>query len=546
MATDPIALLQAVHAELVPLAPDVAALQKQPDDRKVLGDAVAAATEVSAMGSYLGARAASAVLAAVADVALKYAAAAGHPHAAKVAKAVPKALADAQAAEAAWAPPPPPPSPPPPVKPVMSVQPLAAVRVDKAAPVNVHAPVSLDRDAPEDAEADFVVTGLSPEFFVGGAIPAGKVKVAKGAKAGGVPFQLTPQADTPWHRAKAEFRISSPVNAVLGTAAASFDVIGHDDPPPPPPPPGTNPSGLPWRSGVTVPSNLADMVGDVRKFGANRGRKVDIVNVKSLGTAGWSELVNAVAHKGPVYQALADDGMAVTQVIDYIPRQPGISGNVLQQAGAGAFDKYWQQIGQMLRAYPKAGGFYAIRAGHELNGTFAWGPTADPDQKTFANYKASFARFSGIMQEQIPGVQIDWCWLRRGRPYRWDDVFPGARYVHIAGLDPYDNEGQGPLADDAAFQRYAFLKDASGIPHGPGAALEWAVAHGLKAGFAEWGLSTGGDDPVFMRGMFGLFKKYAASLAYEVYFNIQAEKDHRLFDSNPNATAEYKRTWTAG
>ena len=39
----------------------------------------------------------------------------------------------------------------------------------------------------------------------------------------------------------------------------------------------------------------------------------------------------------------------ISQVVDYIPVNSGMGGNVLQAAGAGAFDAKWRQIGETLK-----------------------------------------------------------------------------------------------------------------------------------------------------------------------------------------------------
>jgi beta-mannanase len=289
------------------------------------------------------------------------------------------------------------------------------------------------------------------------------------------------------------------------------------------------------------------MVDQMRAFAAFRGRPIDIANVKSNGTKDAQQLESSILAKGPVYQALHDADIAVSQVLDFIPADPGGDGYAM--ALGGAFDALWTRIGQALAGYPKRRTFY-VRLGHELNGTFAWGP-----QRDARKYVAAFRRCALILKATVPGVQIDWNWLRRPNGVAYEAAYPGDDVVDVVGMDPYGN--QDGLDTPAGVAQYLSATEGAS-PAGPASALAWAKARGKKVGWAEWGVTVepgvgDRDYPLYIEAMFDFLKANAEFVAYDIYFEIDASgegrgRNHLLGPGTdaPRASQRYAELWRAG
>jgi hypothetical protein len=294
----------------------------------------------------------------------------------------------------------------------------------------------------------------------------------------------------------------------------------------------------------------------IRAFENMRKRKVDIVNVKSQRDS-FSNLVNSIAQKGPVYTSLYNEGICISQVVDFIPStfnaSMAVSTQAFKDCVAGNFDSYYRSILGNLKKYSKNTPYF-MRVGHELNGTSV-GPNDDQDAHA-ANYIAAFRYFVSMAKNTIPGLLIDWNWLRRGGPNH-ASVFPGAAYVDLWAADIYCNPPVSPvdqsIINDAKWNLFTHLTDSDGA-HGPDAFADEATAHGCVTGFAEVGMSndrgpnSDGDSARFVQGMWDFFSARPDEAAYEIWFNINdpaAANHHELTAAaNPRGQAEYISLWT--
>jgi hypothetical protein len=317
-------------------------------------------------------------------------------------------------------------------------------------------------------------------------------------------------------------------------------------------------SGLDWMSGVCVPDNSDQMLlgaSGVRAFENMRQRKVDIINVKSNRKT-FSDLVNSINIKGSVYRNLYDEEICISQVIDFIPASYGVSKTVATQAfkdcAAGRFDANYRSVLNDLKSYPKRQPYF-MRVGHELNGTSP-GPNDDSDPNA-ANYIAAFRYFVSMAKNTIPGLLIDWNWLRRSAPGSHSHVscYPGSAYVDLWAADIYCNPPVSQsIVDDASWNTFTHLNDSLGA-HGPDAFADEAVAHGKVTGFAEVGMSndrgphSDGDSARFVQGMWEFFSARPDAAAYEIWFNINdvASGNHHELSvaANPDGRAKYIQLW---
>jgi hypothetical protein len=345
--------------------------------------------------------------------------------------------------------------------------------------------------------------------------------------------------------------------AALQTWVKSDVGIGHTPQRGPSSYPGAR-SGLTWMSGVTVPDNSSGMLlgsGGIRAFENFRKRKVDIVNVKSSGGNGFSALVNSITSniKKDVYKSLYDEGICVSQVIDFIPRDYSGTANgtkAFKDCIAGNFDGYYTSILNALKGYSKRKPYF-LRVGHELDGTSV-GPSDDSDAHA-ANYKAAFRYFVSMAKNSINDVLIDWNWLRRPN-YSHTDAYPGDDYVDIYGADIYFNPGSDAVVNYNSHMNLFINETQPDGASGPGSFATEAVAKSKVTGFAELGLANQGaphsayDSAEFVQGMWDWLNANSSSVAYEIWFNIfdsGSGKHHEVIPSaaNPDGSAKYATLW---
>ena len=318
-------------------------------------------------------------------------------------------------------------------------------------------------------------------------------------------------------------------------------------------PPTANRSGLRWASGLTTQGGSGGDLDELRRWEAWRGRKVDIVNLKSRRKDGWEELVRSFRQKEETYDALNREGVRVSQTLPMWPRRSG-SDDPLGDARAGAFDRHHAEIAAMLAGYRPLPGM-VLRLAHECSSASQqdW-MGVDPDRANFAAWKAAWRRIGSVYKEAIPGLLLEWNHIRRpGIDVRGG--YPGDDLVDIVGVDSYNNKEE--IGDDAGWDEYADRRKG-GMPNGPRAWLRYAVGLGKKVGYAEWGITNpegaghACDSARYVRGMHELFRDEAGHVAYECYFNCRgvAPVDHRLLADdepsarNPQAAVAYRHLWS--
>src|SRR4051794_38061357 len=339
----------------------------------------------------------------------------------------------------------------------------------------------------------------------------------------------------------------------LALPAAALGRAGDVAAAKPAPPPTANRSGLRWASGLTTQGGSGGDIDELRQWEAWRGRKVDIVNLKSRRNDGWEEPVRSFRPKAAVYDALRGEGVRVSQTMPMWPRRSG-SDDPLADARAGAFDRRHAEIAATLAGYRPLPGM-VLRLAHESSsGSQQDWMGADPDRVNFAAWKAAWRRIGSVYKEAIPGLLLEWNHIRHpGIDVRGG--YPGDDLVDIVGVDSYNNEEE--IGDDAGWDEYADRRKG-GMPNGPRAWFRYAVGLGKGISFAEWGVTNPAgaghacDSARYVLGMHELFRDGAEHVAYECYFNCRgvAPVEHRLVvdgepsDRNPQAAAAYRRLWS--
>lgn len=203
---------------------------------------------------------------------------------------------------------------------------------------------------------------------------------------------------------------------------------------------------------------------------------------------------------------------------------PGTAAANFASVSSGAYDPYYAYVARLLvnAGYPDA----VVRIGWEFDGNwFPWSARYDP-QGYIASYRHVVAVFRGVS----PSFRFDWSGSAEFQS-QWSRYWPGRAYVDMVGLDIYDQGLHVPynpftgswLSPSLAWSRtYGHLSQAD----------RFAVRHGLPMSLPEWGLSQGGaqlpyshggDNPLFVRGMYAWLSTMRptgpGSLAFASYFD---------------------------
>lgn len=203
------------------------------------------------------------------------------------------------------------------------------------------------------------------------------------------------------------------------------------------------------------------------------------------------------------------------------------------QCAAGAFDNHFRGVAQRLvwRGATDA----IIRLGWEANGTwFPWSIKGN-----YNGFKACFRRAVQAMRSVVPGLKIEWSVNRESWNGKYQNVaanaYPGDDVVNVIGLSYYD---QWPAATSEAVWNSSFKPELDFWAN-------FARSRGKQLAVGEWGLgnkSGGGfDNPFFIRKMREFFAQNASLIAYEAYFNCEAQ-NYRIYPewNNPQAALAYK------
>jgi len=289
-----------------------------------------------------------------------------------------------------------------------------------------------------------------------------------------------------------------------------------------------NPSGLPWKSGVT---------GDWKAFASWRGRPVDTVVVYnhercfngcgdnmddtySLDNNGGNDLYGSGYRGWVVFsQALLpkDDSGTYT----------------LAKCGSGSYNSDFAAIATRLKNDNFAGVY--VRLGWEMNGDwYQWGLGRNYGGINNIGHETDFIncwrQAHDAMKAVYPALLFDWNPTKdsshMGDGQNATATYPGDGYVDVVGVDYYDY--YPPYANDTDWNN-DYNTTMSGGPRGLGTWLAFAQAHGKPLSFPEWALSNygsfgtaggGGDNPYFVTKMFQFLQQHAANIAYESYFDV--------------------------
>jgi hypothetical protein len=198
-----------------------------------------------------------------------------------------------------------------------------------------------------------------------------------------------------------------------------------------------------------------------------------------------------------------------------------------------------------------------LRIGHEFTGDWYPWSVEGVDRRpntALAYYADCYRNIVIILRNAQPQAlwTFDWNPTPTASPAELDAAYPGAGYVDVVSTDVYDQAWPAyyPPDCDSGCRRASQTRHWAETRARLETIRAFALAHGKRMGLPEWGVvdeahNGGGDDPVFVRGMRRFIRQSGRTLAYQVYFDVDApDGAHRLFGEPatfPNASAAFRR-----
>ncbi len=205
-----------------------------------------------------------------------------------------------------------------------------------------------------------------------------------------------------------------------------------------------------------------------------------------------------------------------------IPMLPRTGDASLAACATGAYNTTWRTIAGQLAAAGR--GDAILRPGWEMNGNwYRWSAVGQA-----SNYIGCFRQLVTTMRSISKNFRFDWTVNGGDNVADGTLFYPGSAYVDDVGVDLYNYNYRG-YATPAGAQTTAARTDAWNYAlSGPRGLNFWAgFARKQSRPFAlsEWGLAwradghAGGDDTIYVRGIYAFVTTPANNVAWATYFN---------------------------
>ena len=346
------------------------------------------------------------------------------------------------------------------------------------------------------------------------------------------------------------FRVTDP-GALFSDAHVRVSVTGATKPPPPP---GDNPSGLAWKSGVTVGESLSGLT----PFATFRGRDIDIStfytggnfwgksNAEATANLQWTKLLTVSDfNNGGSVETFLDAGIDVVYCQAMLVSQETGQFTMIKNGGRNA--EHIQLANRIALWYNTKGPNLArlyMCFGQEANHTtYPWSYNQNPG----ADYALAYHNVAKIYKDRIGGTSNS---STGARPVliTWNGLYnsptainadPGS-IIDVYTIDAYDNDNNGFYTGQTGGRTDYSTADwlGTGWPitngwRGIDACRRFAAARSRKWGVQEWGPSYDADNASrcpsatngtpnhdgYINAMWDYFVANKASLEFEVYFN---------------------------
>jgi Glycosyl hydrolase family 26 len=227
-------------------------------------------------------------------------------------------------------------------------------------------------------------------------------------------------------------------------------------------------------------------------------------------------------------------------------------------------DRFREDLNSLKEIWGDRPGRLYYRFQHEFNGT--WYPWSVAGDRQVDQFMQGWRRFGDVFHDVFGGddrFRLTWSPNAGVDSSPVSDIrnlYPGADYVDVIGIDYYDFF---PLESDDDWSAQLAAEDSGGGPIGIGRWREFAEEQGKPLALAEWGQQYG-DNPLFIEKIHDFLAEHAFSggdsdagkVIYEIYFNQQlndgtphSEGDFRLqidgrdHPERPRAARAYRELW---
>lgn len=216
-----------------------------------------------------------------------------------------------------------------------------------------------------------------------------------------------------------------------------------------------------------------------------------------------------------------------------VPLLPRTGTASLASCAAGAYNSSWRTIAAQLTAAGRPDAI--IRPGWEMNGNwYRWSAGGQA-----GNYIGCFRQLVTTMRSVSTGFRFDWT-VNGGDNVADGTIFyPGSAYVDAVGIDLYNYNYRSYPTPDGTQTTSARTDSWNYDLNGPRGLNFWAgFARQQSKPFAlsEWGLAwrsdghAGGDDTIYVRGIYAFVTAPANNVMWATYFNStdSADVKHNL------------------
>lgn len=378
----------------------------------------------------------------------------------------------------------------------------------------------------------------------------------------GNPEQLTSLARPDLVAAPFIFYYQGSVNEVGGRTAYTLTAVDNSPATP------TFRSGMPWRSGASVPTdNSLTQRADFEAY--RNGHLLDTTTIYMGGNyfadyGTWTN--NPVARSGGYANQLNNAGytvcLSIPLLINSQARQFSDYNTAMANTSSTEYLAH-QHVANLLHSWLGSNAIY-LMIGWEANKGYSWSLSANGTPASAPNlaaYASAWARTAQVYKNILPGAKTVWSHLPDPEGGinvgLYDPNLAIAGTHDVFGLDYYDRAGRfGTLT--LWNNNYGSYNSTTGNIQGIGGHLAYAVAKGLKLAFPEWAPTNllydkvtnptpnpdGSNNGFFIPKVYDFFVANVANIEFENFYNKAGQ--HRIQPAStwlPLASAAYPPKW---
>ncbi|MFK7696811.1 glycosyl hydrolase [Paenibacillus sp. HJGM_3] len=285
---------------------------------------------------------------------------------------------------------------------------------------------------------------------------------------------------------------------------------------------------------------VGNSVSGANQFMGWLGRN-DVAFLGYGGDASWTDFNNSIswASGSAVWGQLSN---RILWSVPLIPHERPMTGQYanLEDAAKGVYNARYKRAAEVLLSRNADFDEIYIRTAWEFNGGwFPWTIVAgsgEIQEKKLQDFIGAYRQFVKTFRSVSNKFRFDWCFNVGSPPLGPEGAYPGDNYVDIIGMDIYDEQNYSHISDPEERFQYALTR-----PYGMNWHRDFALAHGKKMAYSEWGVggNGSGDSADYMELMYNWID--SNDVVYQTYWNATSSYNGRLSDNQyPQAGAVYQ------